>query len=347
MKRNKLLYIMLFILLLGMTISAYGQGQGQIVERLRVQLERTDQMIERAAEAVRATNSAIALQPLENAKSLQEMAWTSFRAGTVEGYTAAAVQTRQALELAKKALSNARASQESDDSVQRRLERAAEFVERARELVGQSGNDTMRELLASLQQNLQRAWEFYRQGDLRPAVKLANQVEIAARKIINMAGSDVRAQNTFEQRRSAAGERMERAREVLSECQSQTGLRFLEQARAAFELSVQLARENQHDAALQALQNANKLASRAIEECGGAGMLQRRYDRLRTELDRLTEMVDPGNENAGRLIESAREQLELARRHLNANDAEAATAALRAAQLTLNQLQRKLGSDNF
>ena len=38
----------------------------------------------------------------------------------------------------------------------------------------------IKELLASIEANLQRAWEFYRQGQLRPAVKLANQVEIAA-----------------------------------------------------------------------------------------------------------------------------------------------------------------------
>ena len=347
MNKNSLPYIPILILLLALAGSSFAQGQGQAIERLRGELERTDQVIERATEAVRATNSAIAVQPLENARKIQELAWGNFRNGTLDGYTRAAVQTRQALELAKKALSHARASQESDDAVSRRLERANEYVNRARELAGQSGNDSIKELLASIEANLQRAWEFYRQGQLRPAVKLANQVEIAARKIINLAGSDVRDQNNYEQRENMGRERLDRAREMLADCQSQTGQRFLEQAKAAFELSVKLARENRHDAALQALQNANKLASRAMEECGGAGTLEQRYERLRTEADRLAELADRSDENAQRLIQAVRDQLRLARRHLNSNDAEAATAAIRAAQLTLNQLQRQIGSDNF
>jgi hypothetical protein len=89
------------------------------------------------------------------------------------------------------------------------------------------------------------------------------------------------------------------------------------------------------------------LANRAGEECGGSGTLEQRYERLRAQADRLAEQIERGDENAQRMLNTAREQLDLAHRHLNSGDVNGATAALRAAQLTLNQLQRHVGSGNL
>ena len=347
MKRHIFVYIPVFLLFLILVGSAHGQMQGQMIERLRQQLERTDQMIERATDAVRTSQTATATQPLENAIKIQTMAWDSFRAGTLEGYQAAALQTRQALELAKKALSNARASQESDDTVQRRLERAGEIVDRAHELLGQTNDNSMKELLANIESNLQRAWEFYRQGQLRAAVKLADQVEIAARKIVDMSGANVQNQANFEQREGLTRERLERARDMLGDCQSKAAQQLVEQANNAYNLAMGMAREGRHAAALQALQNAFKMATRAIEECGGPGTLEQRYERLRSEADRLAEKVEPGDKDAQRLLNTIREQLDLTHRHFDSGDTDGATAALRAAQLTLNQLQKHVGSGNL
>ena len=64
---------------------AAGQGDaGSQIDQLRKELNRTNELISHAREAVRASDNAIAAQALERAIKLQAAAWEAFRASATD-----------------------------------------------------------------------------------------------------------------------------------------------------------------------------------------------------------------------------------------------------------------------
>jgi len=309
------------------------------VGKVRTELERTDEVIERANDAVRSSNTPMAAPPLQKAIKLQKDAWVGFRG---QNYTLAYRLTMEARDLAKKAIVRSRLTEQGETVVLRKLERAAELLERAKEAMPPGPDGRLQTIYESAKNNLNRAWEFYRIQQYRAALKLANQVINAGQDILNAANRQIRRYAEFERRSEAVAELIAKTREKIAECGSDDALRLVEQARKMYQLSQEPASEGKYAAALRNLQQARKMAMEASKMCNGVGALSRRHERIKNEADRLAEKISPDNGAAKRLLNQVYEQLQLAEDFINRQQTEAAAAALKAAHLTLNQLKKHL-----
>jgi len=338
MKTEILRYWLLVGLIALLATSGLAQTNAQR-DKIRTELERTDEVIERANDAARSSNTPVAAPSLQKAIELQKQAWGYFKGNS---FDLAYRYTMDARDLAKKALVRSRLTEQGETVVQRKLERAAELLERAKEAMPPGPDGRLYAIYESAKNNLNRAWEFYRIQQYRAALKLANQVINAGQDILNAANRQIRRYAEFERRSEAVAELIAKAREKIAECTSDEALRLIEQADKMYQLSRELVSEGKYAAALRSLQQARKMAIEASKICNGVGALSRRHDRIKNETDRLAEKISPNDDTAKKLINQVYEQLQLAEDFINRKQTEAAAAALKAAHLTLNQLKKRL-----
>jgi len=317
--------------------------QGQMLRnRVEQEINRTDEILDRARDAVDQTKSTQAQLAYKMADLLQngdQGAKEMFRTNQFEQ---ALGRTLKAREKAQAAMSAARTSEQNDDALRARLERTTDLMDQVRESLSETSNNGLKNLYQSTRDNLDRAWEFYRSQQYRAALKLNNQVENTARKLLEAAGRQARLGATYEKRIENVRRVMEQAREMAADCGSETALQLLERAQESFDLAQKLAGEGNREAALQALQTGQELAAQAARECGGQKTLEQRYERLQAQIDKVAERIASGDDAAQTLLEQSRQQLTLARQHLDEGKIQGAVAALKAAQLTLNELRRQL-----
>ena len=347
MKSNvKTLLIALSLLIAGIgTVTAQtGNGDMQMA-RLDRELQITDQLLERAQEFVRASDNPLATVNLEQAYKLQGEARDMQRQlqqhFQLQLLGTANKTTLKARELAKAAMTASRQTEQYEGAVQRDLERAEQHLERAREATAGTANRNLQALMNSAETSLAKAWEFYRQEQYRPAYKLAQQVENAARKILAAAGMKDRGQENYQRRLEHVNRVMEQARQQLTDCNSESARKLMEQAEEAVRRADELDRGQHETAALRQLRTARELAIRAQEECQGTGSLQQRYEQMLRETNRLREMLQDQTgseaEASRKLVQQATEQLEMARNHIANQQNEKAQASLKAAQLAIRQ----------
>ncbi len=325
-----------------LAITSVQAQSGLLRDRLLSELERTDQVISRAREVVLTASSSQAKLAYDQAVTLQTEAQERFRLGPGGGnWDVSAKLTLQARVRAQEAIAAARDSQQNETALLRRLERASDVLDQARDAMGRTDQQVLEALYESARRNLDRAWEFYREQQYRAAVKLANQVERAAEKIQQAINRDAQRGQNFERQLENVRRFMDQVRQQTADCEDPQASQLMEQARRAFSLAEQVEAEGQREAALRALQNCRELIDQASRGCTGGSDLQRRYERLVDQTDRLAEDVVPGDSRSAHLLQQAREQLDLAHRYLEAGQIQAAVAALKAAQLSLDELQRR------
>ena len=348
MNKKHFRYLMILGLVLALSSTAFGQGQGDNTSgMLRADLERTDQMIESARDAVRASNVIRAQVALENAVHLQDEAWDQFRDGSSAALKNAGVWTRQAREQAKSALASARYTQQKQDVVLRKLERANELLQRSKEELNLQQATQMNQALTALyeatEDNIRNAWEFYRNGEYSPALKLANQVENAVRKIVSTTNKRAQGAANFERYSDNVDQQLANIQAQIADCNSETAIKLMEEARELFESARELSGQENSAAAMEALKAARKLATRAQLECSGFdGSLSERYERIKNEADIVSESIAADNDSARQLMDQVYEQLDLAAGYIGEGQTQQAAASLKAAQLSLNQLNRLL-----
>lgn len=308
-------------------------------ERVQAELERTDEILERARDAVRQTESSPAKLAYEQGFRIQEGAWTQFRGNA---YAPAYKSTLQARERAQTALAAARNTMQNEDALLRRLERAEDLLQQARERLADSNGsgDALRAVYQSARENLDRAWEFYHGRQYRAALKLANQVERAARKLIASGSQQARADINYQRRAEIVHRFLTQAREMMGDCDSEAAYRLMEQARETYEMARRAHGESNHEAALQMLQNSHELSNQAMRECGGEQSIRARQSRFRTQADLLAEEIDPGDDLAHGLLAKVNEHLDTADAYARDGQIRAAVAALKAAELKLKELRR-------
>lgn len=317
------------------------------IEMIRIELTRTQRLIAQVAEAIHSTDNPIAAVTLEKAMQVQNRAKAAFLEQTEIGFKTALILTMKARELAKAALSNLRQTDQFEGAVARKLERAQELLTRAGEFVGQSRSDDLRTLFEASRVNLQRGWEFYRNRRYRPAVKLADQVEKTARRILHMVGGGDADRRQYERRWETIQTSLKELSRELESCESTLGEQLVTQAQAALKQAQEMAEAGRWQNGLRLLQKARTLAQRAIQECQGDQRLRLKHEQLKSEADRLAEQIQrldgTKREAAQHLLEQARDQLRMATDFYEEQKLEAARASLKGAQLALRRIKRYLG----
>jgi len=336
--------VILTATMLGTPVTAQNNLDGDAV---RQELERTDDLIQQAREAVFNANSVIAAQALDQAVALQKQAWDEF-AG--RRYGQAYVFTRKARDRAALAVSNSRQTEQLEGVVQARLEQAGDLLQRAHDaLTGNALDNNLGALFDNARNNLDRAWEFFRGRRYRPALKLAEQVEQAAQKLMDLAQESKRLDADYHRWAENVDRLLDYARDLAISCDSRAGLVYLEQAEKARAAAESLYADRRLAGALQTLKQARNAARLSARECHGIDNLQQRYERLRAEADRSAEDFrsydGADREVASKLLDQTYQQLDLAARHLADDDMEATQIALQAAQLALRQAQRYIAGE--
>jgi hypothetical protein len=344
MLRRSIIVLLALALAAGLGGPVRAQG-GYGMDQVRVELERTDDLIQRAGDLIRSSNNDIAGQALERATKLQEGAWNQFNG---RQYGMAMVLTRKAREQAQSAVSAFRQNEQMEGVVQRRLERADELLQRARDELAGFRHENMESLFVNARNGLERGWEFFRNRNYRPAIKLAEQVEQAARQLLDLAQTGRRMEAEYQQRLGSVDRLIEYAREATADCDSELGREHLNRAQESLLRARNLYGEGHIEPALQALRQARDAARMAARECQGTQKLEARLEQLRAEADRTAEQLrqagvqDP--EAARRLLNQAYEQLDMANKFLSEDKIESAQMALQAAQLALRQARRYITS---
>lgn len=341
MTKQIMKYSMLLVLLVLFTSSIFAQGSGDAQRNmLQMELELTDQLIERAKEMVRNSESIKAKFALEQALKLQSAAWEKFRLGTLAGYREANMLTKQAREKAKYALVNGPFNEQNEDFILRKMERTRDMLNRIREEFSGINNPQLKAVYEQAQNNLRKAWELYRAGQYRPAVKLSNQVENHLKKIMEAVNRHRHGQEGFERQVENIKRTMEHAREVVQNCESEKSRQLMNQAENSFQLALEHHHQERVEAAVKALQKTRKMSIMAIRNCNWQENFQARYEKTKSEADRLRELIPSSNEAAHKLLNQVHEQLKLAKGFIDDDKPEAAGASLRAATLTLEQVIR-------
>jgi len=344
MKTSILKYVisLSLVLLACSSLMAQGHSNGQQVRR---ELERTDDYIVRAQEAVRASNNPVAARTLSQAETKQKNAWGQFGQ---QRLSIALKWTREARSTASDAYSQCRNTEQIEGVVLRKLERARDVLDRAREAFSGKQKAGHRAMIRTAEDNLTRAWEFYRDHRYTAALKLADQVEKAAKRVGKQAETQGREATLYQRRWEAVDRRVQQARETVGDCELKTAREHLEHAVEAMSLAEDLNRDARPAASLQALKRARNSAMKAINECQGLDPLWSRHQKLSDQAERLSEKSEslsgPGGEAAQTLIDKASRQLDLAGDRLKEEKLKQAITALQAAQLALRQAERYITS---
>jgi hypothetical protein len=330
-------------------VSAQASGPADM---LRVELERTDRLIEKARDEIAGIRSSYPQTLLTEAEKLQLHAWKAYReaigpGGSGGGLREAKVFTLQARDCAVRAIEAAgvdrRASEGAGKLIDRAQDRAAEVGER----VEASGNPLARQLLEQGLDQLRRARRAFQ--DAQPhAARLA----ALAFDLIERAG------------RVAAGEGPDPAAVEASLARTETLLA---------EIESDLAGAGNPDALVASLREARGFVSRAREQLRAGHVrlalrlgLQARQAGLRilTQLQRLpseaqlisalgdlealrdqiaAELAHRDVAAARALLARASDLLELARAHLGAGESEDALSVLVAAESLLRDAAEEAG----
>ncbi|MBN1212304.1 MAG: hypothetical protein JXA92_06975 [candidate division Zixibacteria bacterium] len=348
MKKKVFLTFVIVLLFAAQALFAQGNQQQNIRNYVRSELERTDQMLQRAGDAIRGGNNPMAVTNYDRAKEIQEMAWNRFREETLESYQAALKLTRLARQQAGKALSNSRQTEQYEGVILQKLERAGDLLERAKEAVELGDDANLRAIYDLAGDNLTKAWEFYRNGDYKPALKLVNQVVKTAEKILNAFNDQLRKEGFYERHRENIARMLQNARQAVNQCGSEDGQAFMVQAENAFKRAEELSDEKHFRAALKQLQTARVMAVKAARECQGLDFLTNRYEHIKSEADRIAEQIAglplEQTEAARELLEQLNQQLELSLSYIEQEQIEPAIASLKAAQLILSQLKKMVNN---
>jgi len=347
MNKKYFKYLLAIGLIAAFSPLVVGQGQGEVSRGMLVsELERLDELILLADDAVRVSGSVQGEVQLAGAKALRDEASpiVMSQGSSPTELNAAGQMIRQAREMAKSALASARYSQQKQDVVQRKLERANELLQRTKEQLSlREKTQPMLTLYETAEDNLRNAWEFYRNGEYRPALKLANQVENAIRSIVNAANRDAQGTGSFERYSESVKQLLEGTRHQIAECDSETAIRLMEEAQVSYDQARDLMSEDKPQGAMEALKTAKKLATRARLECSGYdGSLSERLERIKNDADEASELIAADNDEARKLLDQVYEQLDLAEGYIAEGQTQEAAAALKAAQLSLNQVLRLL-----
>ncbi|MCH9032681.1 MAG: hypothetical protein IIB00_10550 [candidate division Zixibacteria bacterium] len=343
--RKMVLRGLIAILVSSLTFSA--EAQAQCDERVTTEIGRTEDGLMRAKEKVMEVAHSVSVASLERARSLLEIAFTINH----EAYkNCAAGHGRLALSLTMEARKKGAAAlaaintrEENEQLVERYLNKTDELLARIREMVDSNLPRSLEARLRRAVETQRRAWELFRSGHPRMALKLTREVERTAREVIRILRRHAQDEGGFERRFQTVEEIINHVRESLADCDNKSAEEVLTKASSALAEAKELFREGHIQQARTALRLARELAQRARSLCQNQDRQSQYLDVFKNKADRLQEEATTSdNRDALDLISKARNILTDAERLIADGLNEAASAQLKAAELLLRQAKRLL-----
>jgi hypothetical protein len=237
-----------------------------------------------------------------------------------------------------------RQGEENENLVLRQLEKTDDLQNRVREEMPEEPGRALAALFDTARDNQLRAWEFYRNQNYRPALRLSRQAERTLLNILERlqgrAGERNRLENQFRQ----TEQRLEQAEQIARQCQNQAMTPLALRAREQFAEARQSHLAGDTEKAEGYLKAVQQMIRQIVQTCGDAENLKPMIQNVRREAEHISnEIRNSGNNAAIRLFESAMRHLAEAERHCDSGDSEACAANLKAAQMNLQKARQMIG----
>ncbi len=328
----------IFLLLLVPRISFAQMGDGQ---RLQEMLSMTDDIISRANEIVANCQNLRGTELLNAAKSLQNLAQQQANTGN----SGVSLQlTRQARNKALEAIKACQQAEENEGIVIQQLERTDQLLERIAEAMREFDDRNFTSVFNTAKDNQRQAWEFYRNRQYLPALKLSRQAEKTMQKLAEKLRSGTNDENRIQHQFRQFEANRERIRENLSGCSDEQAFNLARQAQEAYNNAVDFASNGENERAESSLRLAQKFIQEAGELCAQSGSLFRMLEHLKNEAELVADDIRAsGNERAVELYREALGYLDKAEQPCQENQTEICAANVRAAQLSLQKAKRLAG----
>lgn len=330
-----------------LTLSMSSEAQAQCGERVQTELERTQMGLNRAKEKVIEASHAVSVASIERAKSLLEIAFT-IQQEAIKNCQAgrgplALNLTMEARKKAAAALASINTRDENESLVERRLTKTDELIARLREHATADAPPQLIGHIERVVETQQRAWELFRSGHPRMALKLTSEAQRGAQQILRRLRQHNQLEQGLERRFMSVQELIDRVRQALSECENPQAADVLSKAANSLDGAKELFREGHVKQARTALKLAGQLAQRAQGLCGAQDRQNHFLQSLNTRADQLEEKArDQNNREALDLIGRARGIMSDAESLINDGLNDAAAGQLKAAELLLRQAKRLL-----
>lgn len=294
-QRSSLLPIILMLLALGTlcVLCLPALASAQTRDEVEVEIEKTDRVIEKARELLDETGAPRGRGALDMAERLQNQAKQSFANNNLR---IALGLTREARDRALASLSGIRRGEDNEEAVERELDRTDRVIEDITDKFS-GGQMAMRRLdQARATQN--RAWELFRNRQLRPALKLTLEARDTASRMGMRSrfgpGARDRLGDQVERQLERLGLAIDRVSENLTP-ENSTGIDALNQARQSYQDAEKSYGEGQYliaERQLRQTREALMRAVRTVEESLSADDVQALIDDARRRWENLGEDVE-------------------------------------------------------
>jgi tetratricopeptide (TPR) repeat protein len=338
---NKLtIFLFLGIFLLAGTASF---AQQDAFQRFSSELERTDQVLQKAREAVVESGSERAKNLLLIGLKLQYTAKRFAHDFTPMTMDQGLKYTISAREKAQRAIAITRQADENEAFVTRRLEKTNDMI---RQVDARMGGDTpanIRLMLDSAREKQKRAMEFLRNGRLKAALQMTMQAEKTLHKIVEMISGFANTQKKYQvltDRYYGLKERLD-----FQSYESQSGIPDqLAKAEILRGEAESLVLENEYGKAAKAMQKSVEILSRIAEKVREPAKIETALANLNRKVEKIKEKVNTlGDEPASKLYSDIIEHLSKGSSLFIMGNYDAAAAQIQAARQLLSKLSLRLG----
>ena len=315
--------------------------------QIKNELERTDRVLERAAQEANEVRNAYTQDRLRKARDTQRRAWSEYRTGTQASMRSALALSKNARSLALQAIEAAGIEKRARESVRAMIEQAQTRASEVQALLASMRNLPAQKLLEQAIEQLGRARTAFQEGKpqaARLAALSQSLIERAAKLAAGQAGATGAAQMSIERARALLAEAEARMAQEQPPASAQT---LLSEAREMLVQAEQAGKEGRPGLALRLAASARERGLRILslmKELPSADALLLNIEDLEESYAELAPRIEAqANAEAQAWIEQGRALLAKARDALRAGRAEETLASLVAAQSLLREAAERSG----
>jgi hypothetical protein len=281
-------------------------------QQVEAELDRTDIIIEKAADMAREAGNVQAGELVNRAVEIQLQARAAFGRGLL---VLAEARTRMARGLAERAIALLMRPEERIERVELELQRTDELLAQARDELRDTQSEAALTILDLAERQQQQAWQLFRSNRLRPALRLTQNVrEMIARASSQNEGVDP---ESLLLELEATGEIVRQASDAAEESGER---RWIELARRAAEMLANAQRhaeEHRLRAAWQIMEQARKIAGQVLAQADDSESTRNDFERARVHYEELSQrlrerLAEQPNDEAIELLAQSQVHFDLA-----------------------------------
>lgn len=315
MKIPSTMWIVVTVLFMSIAVLS-GSAYGQVLDRDRVkqEIEQTDNIIEQARKSVDQSRDQKTTALLRQAEQSQDRALELLERGRL----ALALQsTLRAREAARRCIGSMVRSDEDRSLVEQQLDRTDEQIEQIR-AVAQSGETPVFDLRLQEAQRLQdRARDFFSENNLRQSLQFTRRAQDICRNLTEYVGGGERRRENLRLNLDRAQDFVSDNSETMNSCKDESAKRLFDSGEEQIDKADQAYESGSFEESIRLLASGVTRVRRAVQMCGESGAItdsERAIATAQSQLERLRERAqETGSHDADKLLDEATEKLDQAR----------------------------------